>query len=361
MSDEELKRFGFDLEGEDKSGSFALSDDLTLVSLAKESGLEVMPISDALKLIPEVKEKYWWKLLSPDEDEITRKVAGSPLRGLFARIKKGKRIVLPMQACYILRSEAFSQVVHNVIVAEEGAEIHLITGCLTSSHVSSGYHYSVTEIFIEKGAFLTYSMFHSWAPDVEVYPKSVALIEEGGKFISNYVCLREVKYLETYPKMIVKDNGVARSYSVVYAPSNSFVDIGSKLVLEGNSSKGESISRSVSSGGKIIARASVEGRASNCRGHVECHGVILTEGGFISAVPELIAFKNDVDLSHEAAVGRLSEDEILYLQARGLSEDEAKSLIVRGFMKVEIEGLPEELKREMDRIIDMTFEGGEGL
>lgn len=361
MNDEELKRLGFDLKAEDKAGSFALSDDLTLVSFAKESGLEVMPISDALKLIPEVEEKYWWKLFSPDEDEITRKVYNSTLRGLFARVKKGERIVLPMQACYLLRSEAFSQVVHNVIVAEEGAEVHLITGCLTSSHVSSGYHYAVTEIFVERGAFLTYSMFHSWAPDVEVYPKSAALVEEGGGFVSNYVCLKEVKYLKSYPKMIVKDNGVARSYSVVYAPSNSFVDIGSKLILEGEDSKGESISRSVSSGGKIIARASVEGKGSNCRGHVECHGVILKESGIISAVPELTAFRDDVDLSHEAAVGRLSEEELLYLQARGLSEDEAKSLIVRGFMKVEIEGLPEELRREMNRIIDLTFEGGKEL
>ncbi|MBC7239850.1 MAG: SufD family Fe-S cluster assembly protein, partial [Chloroflexi bacterium] len=189
-----------------------------------------MPIAEALERFPEVREKYFWKLVSPDEDEVTKKVNSAPLRGLFARAKKGSKVFLPLQACYILRSEAFSQIVHNVIVAEEGSEVHLVTGCLTSSHVSSGNHYAVTEIFVERGAFLSYSMFHSWAPQVEVYPKSAILVEEEGTYISNYVTLREVKHVKAYPRMIVRRNGVARSYSVIYAPPGSLVDIGSKLI-----------------------------------------------------------------------------------------------------------------------------------
>ncbi len=359
LADERTKSLGFDLEGKDKAGSFAMTDDQILLSLVRESGLEVMPIGEALERLPEVREKYFWKLISPDEDEITKRVNEAPLRGLFARVKRGRRVILPLQACYILRSEAFSQIVHNVIIAEEGAEVHLVTGCFTSTHVSSGSHFAVTEIFLEKNAFLSYSMFHSWAPQVEVFPKSAALIEEGAIYVSNYVSLREVKQIKAFPRMIVKNNAAARSYSIIYAPKNSFIDIGSHLVLEGENSRGESISRTVSTGGKVIARANLEGKGANCRGHVECHGVLLENGGVISAIPELTAFRDDVELSHEAAVGRLSEEELLYLEARGLSEDEAKSLIVRGFMKVDIPGLPQELKKEMDKIIDMTIGGKE--
>lgn len=358
LADEKVKSFGFNPEAEDKAGTFALTDDQILLAMVRETGLELMPIGDAIERLPEVRERYFWKLVSPDEDEVTRKVYSAPLRGLFARVKRGRKVFLPLQACYILKSEAFSQIVHNIIVAEEGSEVHLITGCLTSSHVSSGNHYAVTEIFVEKGAFLSYSMFHSWAPQVEVYPKSAVLVEEGGTYISNYVTLREVKHVKAYPKMIVKRNAVARSYSVIYAPVGSLVDIGSKIILEGEYSKGESISRAVSTGGKVISRANLEGRGANCKGHVECHGVLLNDGGVISAIPELTAFRSDVELSHEAAVGRLSEEEIFYLEARGLTEEEAKSLIVRGFMKVEIPGLPSELKGEMDRLIDLTIGGG---
>ncbi|MCX8127285.1 MAG: SufD family Fe-S cluster assembly protein [Synergistetes bacterium] len=358
LTDEKIKSFGFDPHAENKAASFALSDDQVLLAMVRETGLDVMPIGEAIERLPEVREKYFWKLVSPEEDEVTKKVNSVPLKGLFARARKGSKVFFPLQACYILRSEAFSQIVHNVIVAEEGSEVHIITGCLTSSHVSSGTHYAVTEIFIERGATLSYSMFHSWAPQVEVFPKSAILVEERGVYISNYVTLREVKIVKAYPRIIVKKNGIARSFSVIYAPRGAFVDIGSRIILEGENSKGESISRAVSAGGKVISRASLEGIGVNCRGHVECHGVLLEDGGIISAVPELTAFRDDVELSHEAAVGKLSEEELMYLEARGLSEEEAKSLIVRGFMKVEIPGLPTELKREMDRLIDLTVGGG---
>lgn len=358
LEDEKIRKLGFDLEAKDKAGSFALSDDNILLASVRESGLEFMPIGEALERIPEIKDKYFWKLISPDEDEVTERVNNAPLRGLFARVKRGKKVFLPLQACYILRSEAFSQIVHNVIVAEEGSEVHLITGCFTSAHVSSGSHFAVTEIFLEKGSFLSYSMFHSWAPDVEVFPKTAVLLEEGATYLSNYVSLREVRMIKAFPRMIVKDNAVARSYSVIYAPKGSYIDMGSKLLLEGENSRGESISRAVSVGGTVITRAVLEGKGSNCKGHVECHGVLLDDSGVITAIPELTALRDDVELSHEAAVGRLSEEEILYLEARGLSEEEARSLIVRGFMKVDIPGLPGELKAEMDKLIDMTIGGG---
>ena len=126
------------------------------------------------------------------------------------------------------------------------------------------------------------------------------------------------------------------------------------MVLRAPATKAEIISRTVSSGGSLRARGHLLAESPGCKGHLECRGLIIGEKGSIHAIPELEARVSDVDLSHEAAVGKIAKEELEYLMARGIPEDEAVSLIVKGFLSVEIEGIPDYLKKRIELLIEKT-------
>jgi hypothetical protein len=132
------------------------------------------------------------------------------------------------------------------------------------------------------------------------------------------------------------------------------MDVGSQVFLNAENARTEIISRAVTTGGEIVSRGYVEGNAPEVKGHLECRGLILKEDGVIHAIPELKGKFVNVDLSHEAAVGKIAEEEIQYLMARGLTYDEATSVIVRGFLKVDIEGLPSMLSAELQRVVEAS-------
>jgi Fe-S cluster assembly scaffold protein SufB len=130
--------------------------------------------------------------------------------------------------------------------------------------------------------------------------------------------------------------------------------VGSRIILQGERSRGEVVSRAVSTGGTIVARGHLVGEAQGIKAHLECKGLLLSDQGVIQAIPELEAKRSNLEMTHEAAVGKIRQEEIEYLMARGLSEREATSLIIKGFLSLEIVGLPEHLKQEMQRMIDRT-------
>ena len=273
----------------------------------------------------------------------------------FIRAQPGVKTVFPVQACLYLKAASISQNVHNIIIAEEGSELHIITGCATDSPELSGLHIGVSEFYVKKNAKITFSMIHNWAESIEVRPRSGIRIEEGGVFLNNYVCLHPVKSLQLFPSAFLEGPGAtARFNSVLFAPPGSNMDVGSKAVLSAPGARCEMIARAITTGGDITSRGLLVGEVQGVKGHLECRGMILKGGGRIYAVPELDGLVEGVDMSHEAAVGKIARDEVEYLMARGLSEDEAVATIVRGFMHVDIEGLPAVLKEQIDRAVEMS-------
>jgi len=201
-------------------------------------------------------------------------------------------------------------------------------------------------------------MVHNWAEDVYVRPRTAIVVEEGGTFLSNYVSLKGVKSVQSFPTCTLKGKGaIARFNSVIAAPEGSHIDTGSRIILEASETRGEIISRTISYGGHIIARGHLVGKAPDIKAHLECQGLMLGESGVIHAIPELEAHVPDVDMSHEAAVGKIAKEEIEYLMARGLDEEEATSTIVRGFLNVKIEGLPKELEEELQKAVEECQKG----
>ena len=178
---------------------------------------------------------------------------------------------------------------------------------------------------------------------------------EDGLFLSNYVLMKPVRSLQMYPATrCVGENAVVRFNSILVAAPGSSLDVGSRAILDAKGAKTEIISRAITTGGSIAARGYIEGNAPDAKGHLECRGLILTGGGTIHAIPELKGNLAGIDLSHEAAVGKIAEEEVEYLMARGLTRSEATATIVRGFLRVDIEGLPPLLSAELQRAIEAS-------
>ena len=249
------------------------------------------------------------------------------------------------------------QAVHNIVIAEEGAEVHLIAGCASSMKTKEGAHYGINEIYVGKNAKVTSTMIHTWGEEIEVFPRTASVVEEGGTFISNYVCMKPTKMVQMYPTAHLRGKGaVARFSSVIVAGPGSHIDAGSRAVLEAPETSAELITRAITNGGTIISRGAIVGEAPQTKGHIECRGLILKDG-IMHAIPEIDGRVVDVELSHEAAVGKIARDEIEYLMARGLSEEEATATIIRGFLDVRIEGLPDALQKQIDDAIDSADHG----
>ncbi len=352
-----LKKTGVDLDAKNRIGTFLQTNCGVVSCNCEVKGVEMLPITEALKSYDGLKD-YYWKLIDPDKDAFTRETRDHLDNGYFIRAKAGQKVVYPLQTCLYIRNDKVAQRVHNIVVAEEGSELHIITGCTTHPHLTSGLHIGISEFYVKKDAKLIFTMVHNWAEEVYVRPRTAIVVEEGGTFLSNYVSLKGVKSVQAFPTCTLKGKGaIARFNSVIVAPEGSHIDTGSRIVLEAPETRGEIISRTISYGGHIVARGHLVGKAPEIKAHLECQGLMLAEKGVIHAIPELEAHVADVDMSHEAAVGKIAKEEIEYLMARGLSEEEATSTIVRGFLNVKIEGLPKELDEELQQAVEECHKG----
>lgn len=357
-----LEKVGIELDDENRSATFVQVDNnATKVEVKPDTPLVLMNTGAAAKKYPELVEKYWWKAVDPDKDKYTAKTALEAENGYFIHVKKGVKISAPLQACVFMSHEDQLQRVHNVIVLEEGAELNIISGCASDPAVDKGVHIGISEFFIGKNAKMTFTMIHSWGKEVAVRPRTVAIVEEGGLYMSNYVCMDKVADVQMYPvTRLVGKGATSRLNSILIAPEGAHLDIGGEAVMEVPGTKAEIITRSISTGGTIINRGRLTGKAEEVKAHLECNGLMLSKQGRIYAIPELDAHTGNSDLSHEAAVGKVNPEEIEYLMARGLDEEEATATIVRGFLNIKIDGLPKSLEDKITETLD-TFTYTKGM
>lgn len=340
--------------GEGRSGSFLLMDNSVVHERQSGSGVEVMSLQKALKVHDWVKD-YSWKAVQADADKYTARTFLEEADGYFIHALPGQKIKDPVQTCLMLKSQDVAQTVHNIIVVDEGAEVEVVTGCSTSKHVDKALHLGISEFYIKKNAKLQFTMIHNWAENIGVRPRTIINMEEGATFINNYVALKPVKTIQTYPTARMNGaNGVCVFNTVAIAHPGSELDMGSRVLLNAPGCRAEITSRTITTGGIMIARGQMVGAASGVKGHLECKGLILNDKGIQIAIPELEARVPDVEMTHEAAVGKIAQDQVEYLMSRGLTEQEAVSIIVRGFLDVGIRGLPAGLKAEIDETLEQV-------
>ena len=349
-----LTMSGLDLTEKTRSGTFLQMDHSVVRSQAAQDGLEIMSIDKALKKHAWLHD-YLWRMIPVDTDKYTSQVELHPTKGYFLRALPGVKSTYPLQACLYISQGSISQNVHNIIIVEPGAKLHVVSGCASAPRVSSGIHIGVSEFYVKRGGTLTFTMIHNWNEGVDVRPRTATVVEEGGLFISNYICLQPVKSLQTYPTSYLTGNGAVTKYNnILLATEGTLLDVGSRAYLRKPQCKTEMMTRAITEGGKIWVRGHLIGEAPEIKAHLECLGLILNKGGSIHAIPELEGRVNNLDMTHDASVGKIAKDEILYLMTRGLSEEEAVGTIIRGFLNTKIEGLPPLLQRELDKAVKET-------
>ncbi len=344
---------GVDVTERERSGTYIQKDTSVLCAHSRQEGLEVMPIKKAMKECAWVKD-YYLKLLPVDADKYTAWTHLNLQDGYVIRALPGSKVIVPVQACLYLEKENLGQYVHNLIIAEEGSELHVITGCAAAPHLKRGLHVGISEFFIKRNAKLSFTMIHHWAEEIMVRPRSMGVVEEGGLFLNNYICMQPVKSLQMYPVThLLGEGAVARFYNLLVGSPGSELDVGGRIFLKEKGTRAEIVSRAISNGGKIVSRGDLIGEVPQIKAHLECRGLLL-KGGSIHAIPELQGMAEGVEMSHEAAVGKIAQEEILYLMSRGLTETEATATIVRGFLDIDIPGLPEQLRGEIKRAVNLN-------
>ena len=208
---------GMDLSQKARCGTYLQMDHSVVYSKSLYPGLEVMSTTEAIKRYGWM-EDYLWKAVSIDADEFTNQAQQQPHHGYFLRAHPGVKAAFPLQACLFMNDNNIAQNVHNVIIVEEGADLQIITGCATSSDVKRGLHIGISEFYVKRNAKLTFTMIHNWAENVSVRPRSATLVEAGGTFLSNYICLGPVKTLQMYPKAeLIGVDSVGRYNSIIFA------------------------------------------------------------------------------------------------------------------------------------------------
>lgn len=345
---------GIDLSEKERSGTYFQLDYYSMIEKVTAGGVEVMSISKALESYDWLLD-YYWKALSVDTDKFTALAEVKRTEGYFIRVKKGVKVDFPVQACLFLRTPRVAQNVHNIVIVEEGAELHVITGCVTPKK-AEGLHVGISEFYVKKGGKLSFTMIHGWAEGIDVRPRTGVIVEEDASYTSIYVNLNPVRTLQMMPNVYLEGKN-ARCYlaSIIAASKNSYFDVGGATYLRAENTKAEMVSKTVAKDeAHVVTRGLIVGERNGVKGHLECRGILLSPTSTVLAIPELEARARDVELSHEAAVGKIAEEEIYYLMARGFSEEEAASIIIRGFMDVDVKGLPQALALQIKRALDIT-------
>lgn len=328
-----------------------------------DDGIEVISLSEAIKKYPDFKEKYLWRNVLVEKDDITRAVYEQEQKNIYNGYviiaHEGAKNINPVRSQLLMDSIPV-QYVHNIMIAKKGSNLSISSFCKSCNGAPrdnySGQHYGISELYLEDDSQLAFSMIHNYCLNYTIYPRSAARVGKNSVFISSYVCLDAVKKVQMCPVAILEGaNSIARFSSILFAHEGGELDIGSKSILKGEGASCESITRCLTDGGIAIARGNIVSECKKTSGHIECQGLVLKKG-IIRSIPE-IEGGYDCELSHEAAVGKISQDKIDYLMSRGISEDDAVSIIIRGFLDVKIKGIPKSLSDEIDYIMEEATKG----
>jgi Fe-S cluster assembly scaffold protein SufB len=353
---------GMNIKEELRSGSYMQVDRSVVyesLNKAYEGQLEIMNITDALEKYDWL-EDYYWKALPVDRDKYTAQVELNLTHGYFIRVFPHQKPQFPVQSCLLVAENHISQNVHNIIIVEEGAELQVITGCTLAKEEAEGIHLGVSEFYVKKGGKLFFTMIHNWAENFHVRPRTVAVIEEEGALVNNYVMLKPVKSIQSFPVAYLKgDRASAKFNTVVYGLKDSYIDLGAKIILEGQDTRGESIARTIAADESVIyARGDLVAKTKGyCLAHLDCRGIVFSKNAKIHAIPELVsegALK--AELSHEASIGPIAEEQVEYLMSRGISREDAVSAITSGFLNLNIPYIPDFLDENIKEVIKATAE-----
>ncbi len=307
--------------------------------------------------------KYFMKLVTPHDHKFAALHGAVWSGGSFVYVPKGVHLSIPLQSYFRLNAKGAGQFEHTLIIVDEGASLHFIEGCSAPKYNVANLHAGCVELYIKKNAKLRYSTIENWSKNMYNLNTKRALVEEGGtiewisgSFGSHTGCL--------YPMSVLKgDNSKSEFTGVTFAGKGQDLDTGAKVVHMGKNTSSFMNTRSISkSGGVSTFRSSVvvQKGATGAKSSVSCQSLMLDSESRSDTIPAMDIRTKDAAVGHEAKIGSISSDAVFYLMSRGMSEEDARALIVSGFADNVSKELPVEYAVEMNNLIRLEMKGSIG-
>lgn len=280
--------------------------------------------------------------------------------GSFVHVPAGVHLDFPLQSYFRLNAAGAGQFEHTLIIVEPGADLHFIEGCSAPKYNVANLHAGAVELFVKKGARLRYSTIENWSKNMYNLNTKRALVEEGGRmeWVSGSFG-SHVSYL--YPTTILKgDHSHCEFTGITFAGGGQNLDTGAKMVHIGEDTSSYINTKSISKDGGISTyRSSIEIKksAKGAKASVDCASLMLDDISRSDTIPAMDVRTADADVGHEAKIGRISDEAVFYLMSRGISETEARAMIVSGFADPVSKELPLEYAAEMNNLIRLEMEG----
>ena len=307
--------------------------------------------------------KYFMKLVTPRDHKFAALHGAVWSGGSFVYVPKGVQVSIPLQSYFRLNAKGAGQFEHTLIIVDEGASLHFIEGCSAPKYNVANLHAGCVELYVKKNARLRYSTIENWSKNMYNLNTKRALVEEGGviewvsgSFGSHVGCL--------YPMSVLKgDNSKMEFTGVTFAGAGQNLDTGAKVVHIGKNTSSYMNTRSISkSGGISTFRSSVvvQKGAKQAKSSVSCQSLMLDSESRSDTVPAMDIRTKDAAVGHEAKIGSISNEAVFYLMSRGMSEEDARALIVSGFADNVSKELPLEYAVEMNNLIRLEMKGSIG-
>ncbi len=335
----------------------SIQDDL------KKQGVVYVDFDSAVKEYEDIVRKYFMSLIPPADHKFAALHGAVWSGGSFVYVPAGVDVKIPLQSYYRLNAPGVGQFEHTLIIVEDGAKCHFIEGCSAPRYNVANLHAGCVELFVGDNASLRYSTIENWSKNMYNMNTKRAVVGENstmewvsGSFGSHISML--------YPMTILRgDRSHCEFTGITFANEGQILDTGSKVVHLGAETTSNINSKSISKdGGAAIYRGllRIGPKAKGAKATVSCESLMLDDRSRSDTIPDIIIENDDVDLGHEAKIGRISDEAIFYLMSRGLSEEEAKAMVVRGFAEPISKELPLEYAVEMNNLIRLEFEGSIG-
>lgn len=307
--------------------------------------------------------KYFMKLVPPTDHKFAALHGAVWSGGSFVYVPRGVQVSIPLQSYFRLNAKGAGQFEHTLIIVDEGASLHFIEGCSAPKYNVANLHAGCVELYVKKNAKLRYSTIENWSKNMYNLNTKRALVEEGGviewvsgSFGSHTGCL--------YPMSVLKGDGSRMTFTgVTFAGAGQDLDTGAKVVHIGKNTSSYMNTRSISkSGGVSTFRSSVvvEKTARGAKSSVSCQSLMLDSESRSDTIPAMDVRTRDAAIGHEARIGSISGDAVFYLMSRGLTEEDARALIVSGFADNVSKELPVEYAVEMNNLIRLEMKGSIG-
>ena len=329
----------------------------------EKQGVIFLSIEQGLKQYPDLFREYFGTVIPIEDNKFAALNSAVWSGGSFVYVPKGIKVDLPLQAYFRLNVANIGQFERSLIIADEGAQVHYVEGCTAPQYTTDSFHSGVIEIVVKKGARVRYTTIQNWSNNVYNLVTQRAIVHEGGTMEwvdANLGSKVTMKYPSCY---LVGPGARGEILSMAFAGPGQHQDAGGKVIHFAPHTSSKITSKSISKGG---GRASYRGLlkvykgAEDVKSNVVCDALLLDPQSRSDTYPYIEIDEEDVTIGHEASVSKVGEEQLFYLMSRGLSEEEATTMIVSGFIEPLVKELPMEYAVEMNRLIQLQMEGSIG-